>query len=38
MDAKSAFLKKNLEEDVYMNQPVGFIEEENEHMVYKIKK
>jgi len=27
MDVKTAFLNENLEEDVYMDQLVGFIEE-----------
>jgi len=38
MDVKTAFLNENLEEDVYMDQPVGFIEEGKEHMVCKLKK
>jgi len=38
MDVKTAFLNGNLEEGVYMDQPIGFIEEEKEHMVYKLKK
>nr|KYP65681.1 Retrovirus-related Pol polyprotein from transposon TNT 1-94 [Cajanus cajan] len=38
MDIKTAFLNGNLEENVYMDQPVGFIEEGKEHMVCKLKK
>ena len=38
MDVKTAFLNGNSEEDVYMDQPVGFIEEGKEHMVCKLKK
>ena len=38
MDVKTAFLNGDLEEDVYMDQPVGFIEEGKEHMVCKLKK
>jgi len=37
MNLKITFLYKNLD-DVYMNQPVGFIEEGKEHMVCKLKK
>jgi len=38
MDVKTAFLNAYLEEDVYMDQPVRFIEEGKEHMVCKLKK
>jgi len=38
MDVKTAFLNENFEEDVYMDQPMGFIEEGKEQMVCKLKK
>ena len=38
MDVKTTFLNGNLEEDVYMDQPMGFIEKGKEHMVCKLKK
>ena len=38
MDVKTAFLNGDLEEDVYMDQPAGFIEEGKEHMVCKLRK
>ena len=38
MDVKTAFLNRDLEKDVYMDQPVGFNEEGKEHMVCKLKK
>jgi len=37
MDVNTAFLNENLD-DVYMDKPMGFIEERKEHMVYKHKK
>ena len=38
MDVKTTFLNGDLEEDVYMDQPVGFAEEGKEHMVCKLKR
>jgi len=38
MDVKTAFLNENLDEDIYIDQPVWFIEEGKKHMVCKLKK
>ena len=38
MDVKIALLNEDLEEDVYMDQPVGFTKEGKEHMVCKLKR
>nr|GEZ63700.1 integrase, catalytic region, zinc finger, CCHC-type, peptidase aspartic, catalytic [Tanacetum cinerariifolium] len=38
MDVKTAFLKGNLREDVYVSQPDGFVDPDNPNHVYKLKK
>jgi len=38
MNVKTSFLNGDLEEDVYMDQPKGFIEEGKEHMVCTLKR
>ena len=37
MNVKIAFLNGNLEEEIYMMQPEGFIAKNQEHMVCKLK-
>ena len=37
MDVKTAFLNGNLDEEIYMMQPEGFIPKNQEHMVCKLK-
>lgn len=38
LDVKSAFLHGDLEEQVFVNQPPGFIKSGSEHKVYKLRK
>ena len=38
MDVKSAFLNGHTEEDVYVDQPLGFLDYEHPNHVYKLKK
>nr|GEY20361.1 hypothetical protein [Tanacetum cinerariifolium] len=38
MDVKTAFLNGNLREDVYVGQPDGFVDPDNQNHVYKLKK
>ena len=38
MDVKTAFLNGNLDKEIYMMQPEGFIAKNQEHMVCKLKR
>jgi len=38
MDVKTTFLNGNLEEDMYMIQPEGFVDPNNARKIYKLKK
>ena len=38
MDVKTVFLNRDLDENIYMAQPKGFVVKEREHMEYRLKK
>ncbi|GKG05349.1 retrovirus-related pol polyprotein from transposon TNT 1-94 [Tanacetum coccineum] len=38
MDVKTAFLNGNLQDEVYVSQPDGFVDPDNPNYVYKLKK
>ena len=38
LDVKTAFLHGDLEEEIYMHQPEGFVEKGKEHLVCRLKK
>ena len=38
LDVKTAFLHGDLEEEIYMEQPEGFIDKGNDQLVCKLKK
>jgi hypothetical protein len=38
MDVKTAFLNGDLEEDIYMEQPSGFVQRGHEHFICKLRK
>ena len=38
MDVKTTFLHGDLEEDIYMNQPKGFMEKGKKELVCRLKK
>ncbi|GJX07935.1 copia protein [Tanacetum coccineum] len=38
MDVKTAFLNGNMQEEVYVSQPDGFVDPDNPNHVYKLKK
>ena len=38
MDVKTAFLNEYLEEDIYMEQPLGFTSSDSDHKVWKLQR
>lgn len=38
MDVKFTFLIGDLKEEIYMSQPLGFIKDGQEHLIYCLKK
>ena len=38
MDVKNAFLNGYIEEEIYVDQPLGFVDFEHPNHVYKLKK
>jgi len=38
MEVKIAFLNENLEEEIYMDQPIGFVSKAHEDNVYFLKR
>ena len=38
MDVKTAFLNGNLDERIYIQQPEGFVQDEQERKVYELQK
>ena len=38
LDVKTTFLHGDLQEEIYMEQPKGFVASGHEHLVYRLKK